>query len=225
MVNRNSRARGAGRFRCVLAFAAAVVGMGLLIAPVPGAAAPLAASATAAGPAKVVDGLDVALLKTMKAGKKAGIAGRIKIMAPAVRSSFDVPRISRMVLGQYWKALSRKHRDTFVDLLTHLIVVSYASNFDAYSQQQFKITGVRHKGKTAFVSTEFSDPGSGESHSFDYVVHAVQPGEWKIVNVIADGVSDVAVKRAEYTGILGKGSFQDLIDALRKQIKHAEISG
>lgn len=199
---------------------------GALVAPAALAGTtPASSPATAEGPSKVIERFDSALIETMKAGKKAGIAGRVRVMQSVVQTSFDVPGISQMVLGHYWNTLSQGQQKRFVNLLSRLVVVSYAANFDSYSGQQLKIMNVRRQGKRAFVSTQFSDPGSGQSHTFDYIVHLGHAGNWTIINVIADGVSDVAVKRAEYTSIMGKGSFQDLINALQKQIKHAEKKG
>lgn len=187
------------------------------------ATAPSAQTA-AAGPADVITDFDSALIAAMKAGKASGIQKRIDILGPAVQAAFDVTRISQIVLGSYWDGFSPDQRSTFVDVFEDLIVATYASNFDSYSGETFTITGTRERGASALVATRMKNPRTGKTHSFDYVLQS-GGGHWRIVNVVADGVSDVAVKRAEYTSVLEKGPFADLIQALRKQIVKAKEGG
>jgi phospholipid transport system substrate-binding protein len=47
-------------------------------------------------------------------------------------------------------------------------------------------------------------------------------GAWRIINIIADGVSDLALKRAEYQRILASGSIEDLIKELEAQTARLE---
>jgi phospholipid transport system substrate-binding protein len=51
--------------------------------------------------------------------------------------------------------------------------------------------------------------------NFDYILDQDKNGEWKIINIMADGVSDLALKRAHYTDVIKvKG-----VDALIAEIK------
>ena len=43
-------------------------------------------------------------------------------------------------------------------------------------------------------------------------------GHWRIVNVVADGVSDLSLRRAEYTETMQKKGFTALIAHLKAQI-------
>jgi len=51
----------------------------------------------------------------------------------------------------------------------------------------------------------------------DYVLHRSSRG-WRIVNVVADGVSDLALKRVEYTAVLRKRGFESLLSDLEHKI-------
>lgn len=209
-----------------VALAAVVLSVGGIFAAHAFAAPPMptprASTASVANvePAKVVTAFDAALLAAMKEGKQAGIEQRVRIMNPAVEAAFDLPRVSQIVLGPYWKSLTPEQHRTFAGLLRTLIVASYASNFDSYAGQTFKLMRSERHGSSAFVSTQLINPNTGKTHSFDYILESTS-GRWGIVNVIADGVSDMAVKRAEYTAVMQKGSFSDLVKALKKQIAQA----
>ena len=47
-------------------------------------------------------------------------------------------------------------------------------------------------------------------------------GDWRIINIIADGVSDLALRRSEYAGIIQDLGFDGLIKHLDQQILELE---
>jgi len=65
---------------------------------------------------------------------------------------------------------------------------------------------------------------AGEPVRFDYVLREGKEG-WRIVNVLADGVSDLALKRVEYRAILQRDGFPALIDMLKKKVVLTEQEG
>jgi phospholipid transport system substrate-binding protein len=177
-----------------------------------------------APPSAVVRRFDQALLATMKAGQAAGMSGRYAIMHKAVRTSFDLSFIGKLVLGHYWKMFSPAQRQAFTDLFAKLVAATYAYNFDGYNGQEFKIERDAERGANAFVYTEFFIPGHGHRHSFDYVLHKDQ-NRWLIVNVVADGVSDMAIKREEYQNALRHGSYDSLIARMRREYSLLQKKG
>ena len=48
-------------------------------------------------------------------------------------------------------------------------------------------------------------------------MHRVE-GKWLVLNIIADGVSDLALKRSEYKSVLERDGFRGLIAKLKDQI-------
>ena len=142
--------------------------------------------------------------------------GRYAIMLKAVQSSFDLPFIGKLVLGHYWQTFSPAQRNTFMRLFSRLAAVTYAYNFNGYNGQEIKIDRSVGRRTDAFVYTLFFVPGHGHQHSFDYVLRK-EGHRWLIVNIVADGVSDMAIRREEYQGYLKHGSFAGLVAAMRHQ--------
>jgi ABC-type transporter MlaC component len=57
--------------------------------------------------------------------------------------------------------------------------------------------------------------------SFEYLLQ--RDGEdWEIINIVADGVSDLALKRAEYQRLFASGGIDGLIAALERQADRLE---
>jgi phospholipid transport system substrate-binding protein len=169
-------------------------------------------------PASVVSRFDQSLLATMKAGETAGMLKRCAIMRSAVRSSFGLPFISRLVLGHYWSSFTPAQQTRFMHLFSHLVAATYAYNFNGYGGQEIKIDRSLVRGNNAYVYTTFFTPGHGHRHQFDYVLHH-SGSRWLIVNIVADGVSDMAIRRSEYQAFLHHGSVAALLHAIQHQYK------
>ena len=169
-------------------------------------------------PKVVIERFDQALLSTMKAGHITGFKGRDGIMIKAVHMTFDMPFIGHLVLGHYWSSFSSAQKAAFVTVFARLIAATYAHNFNGYGGQEILVKKTMQHGSEAFVYTLFSTPGQGHHHEFDYILKRGEK-QWRIVNIITDGVSDLAIKRAEYQHFLKRKNFASLMVAMQHQIK------
>jgi phospholipid transport system substrate-binding protein len=58
---------------------------------------------------------------------------------------------------------------------------------------------------------------NGEKVQFNYLLRQ-NKNDWRIINIIVDGVSDLAVRRAEYASILKSDGFSPLMAKIEDQI-------
>ncbi len=164
-----------------------------------------------------VDTFHHALVKTMQSAKSLGFAGRRDALDAVVKSTFDLPFIASIAVGRHWKSFSGSQRAAMVDTFTRLTVATYASRFDDYGGEKFVVTAVRElKRRRMLVRTEIRSP-DGDVVQLDYVLHE-SAGAWKVINVIADGVSDLSIKRSEYASIIKQNGFDGLISRINDQI-------
>ncbi|MFZ0255313.1 MAG: ABC transporter substrate-binding protein [Gammaproteobacteria bacterium] len=169
-----------------------------------------------------VEALHEALFAVMRQADTLSFADRRQRLAPVVRRSFDFETISATVLGaSQWKELTETQRSKMKETFRELTLATYADRFDGYSGEQFETLSQRplRRGR-ALVRSELRIPDE-EPVRLDYVLQRVGD-EWRIVNILADGVSDLSVKRAEYSSILRTAGFDQLIAQLQEQI--AELS-
>ena len=193
---------------------------GLLAASVVIAEAP----GTNNGARQVVERLHDALLEVMQRADELGFAGRERRLAPVIATSFDFSAISGVVLGRaQWGALKGEQRSLMEDTFRQLTVATYADRFDGYSGEQFTTVSQRAlKRGRVLVQSELKE-ADGNVVRLDYVLHPIEGDGWRIINILADGVSDLSVKRAEYSSILREEGFKQLIAKLKEQI--AELGG
>lgn len=169
------------------------------------------------GATEVVEKLHSTLLAVMKNGDKIGYQGRYDQLAPVIRSSFDMPFISRTVLGKYWESLDNEQRSRFVEAFTQMSIATYAANFNSYSGEHFKMTPEKEvEGGRILVRTQLIKSDGGQVQ-LDYLLHRTA-GQWRIVNIIAEGVSDLALKRADYSAFLKSKGFEALLKKLNEKI-------
>ncbi|HUL13694.1 MAG TPA: ABC transporter substrate-binding protein, partial [Methylococcaceae bacterium] len=52
---------------------------------------------------------------------------------------------------------------------------------------------------------------------FDYIL-TQSGGQWAIINIIVDGISDLALKKAQYTSVIDREGFDSLMNKLTQKI-------
>jgi phospholipid transport system substrate-binding protein len=170
------------------------------------------------GAIEVVEKLHATLLAVMKEGDQIGYPGRYDQLAPVIKASFDMPFISKTVLGKYWETFNNGQRSRFVEAFTQMSIATYAANFDRYSGERFKMVSEKElSGGRILVQSQLIKSDGGQVQ-LDYLLHRTG-SQWRIVNIIAEGVSDLALKRADYSAFLKNKGFEALIKKLNEKIK------
>ncbi len=180
-------------------------------------ATPAAAAGQEDGPAAVVERFQGVLLSVMKDADKLGYTGRYKRLAPAVEESHDLPGITEFAAGKYWQQLSDGQRSQLIATFSEWSISTYAHRFDGFAGERFKtVSTERGLRGEAVVRSDFIKP-DGETIRFEYVLRQREKG-WRIVNIIVDGVSDLAIRRSEFASIIRSEGFDALIKKLKDKI-------
>ena len=177
-------------------------------------------SAFAGEATHVVTELQDSIMTIMKKGHDLGYTGRYQRISPTVEKTHDLDTIARLVVGRHWKKLDASQRSVFIETFKDLSISMYAGRFKEYGGEQFTILSEQplKRGNRKLVTSHFVKSDGG-TITFTYILHQVHD-QWKIINVSVNGVSDLALKRAEYGGILQKDGFPTLIERLKSQIRN-----
>ena len=176
------------------------------------------------GPAAVIESLHEGILEVMRDGAELGYDARYEKLAPLVDGSHDLAFIARSAVGRrYWSRLDEEQRTAFIDVFRRLSLATYASRFKAYSGEQFELTGTEELPRGDMLVKSTLITGKGEQFEFHYQMRNGETA-WRIVNIIVDGVSDLALKRAEYTEVLREQDFDALLTHIAEQIELARAN-
>ncbi len=157
------------------------------------------------------------LIAVMQQGEVLGFKGRYDKLEMAIIKSHDLTKIARIVVGKKWKNLSNEQKSTLTDVFSRLSVSAYAYNFKAFSGESFDYVSADETARGGvIIHTVFVLPDDKDV-KFDYML--TRKGDnWRIINIIANGVSDLALKRSEYTSVLKRQGFEALIAKINEKI-------
>lgn len=165
-----------------------------------------------------VNKLHTTLINIMQAADKETFQARYDVMEKTVLENFDSPLIAKVILGRYWKTLDEKSQMDFINLFNRLTIATYVDRFDSYKEESFKNVSTEQMKKNRYlVKTEFV-PTDDEPVSFDYIVQK-KNDKWKIISVIANGINDLSLKRADYSAIIKDQGFAALLTDLEEKIR------
>ena len=131
-----------------------------------------------------------------------------------VGARFNYREMSRRSLGAPWKTLSDQEKQEFVDLFRTILTSSYAHKIETYSGESVQYLNERTEKNYAEVRTKVL---SGKTKiPLDYrLINKAE--EWRVYDVVVDGVSLVNNYRGQFTKIIRASSYSDLVERLREK--------
>ncbi len=172
-------------------------------------------------PRNTVQTLQKTLLQVMKNAENSDFSERYNNLAPVIEKTHDLQRIARIAVGRYWKTMTPDQRQRYSQLFYELSIATYARQFNDYHDQRFIIDGTVPLGSQALVKTRLLQK-NGKTIRLNYTVR-LNRDQWRIVNVTFDGISDLALKRAQYVSIIRKGGINNLLTELNSKLRNEEI--
>ena len=196
----------------------------LLGAPFAAALPGLAVAADGfSSPAAAIAAFYDVLLATMKQGPSLGFAGRRDRLAPAIRRVFDLPLMTRLMVGPQWLGLTPRQQQQLIAAFSDFSIAVYASRFDDYSGERFQVDPSTNSAQNGVIVHTKLVKSDSEPVTLNYLVHD-NGGAWQIVDVYLSGtVSELATRRSEFASVMRRGGADALVDVLQKKV--AELRG
>jgi len=140
--------------------------------------------------------------------KSSSYEQRLSVVEPAVADHFQIHTIARISLGRYWRSLNAEEQSGMQRLLEELVSSTYASRFKDDKGQVFSITATEpiatnRKRVRSILET------STETVPLDYQLQQ-EDGTWRIYDIVASGVSDLSLKRSNYSAMFKKGGLESV---------------
>jgi phospholipid transport system substrate-binding protein len=154
----------------------------------------------------------------MKNAGELGFDGRVRELAPAVATAFNLPLMARVSVGPAWSGFSPDEQKQVGELFERYSVAAYASRFDGYDGERFEtVDELPQQGGNLAIDTRMLVK-SGDPVRLIYLMARPQ-SNWQIVDVFANGtISQLAVLRSEFTAVVKRDGAQGLIQTLARKI-------
>ena len=171
---------------------------------------------------EAIERLHATLLGAMKEADALGFQDRLERIRPTLLDLYDFAFMAEKSVGLGWRELDDDGRARLVDAFSRLAIATYAARFDGHDGARFETLGVQPASHgTVLVKTRIVR-GSGETVALDYRMRVLE-GSWRIIDVFMNGtVSELALRRSEYSGILKRQGFDALLDAIEQKIAAQE---
>ncbi|MEG3192907.1 MlaC/ttg2D family ABC transporter substrate-binding protein [Lysobacter sp. D1-1-M9] len=182
-------------------------------------AAPAASTAPAGSPSELVLDNSTRILTTLESRRDEFTRDRAALrqfVSSEFEQMFDSDYAGRLVLGAHGRGASDAEVELFADALADNLMQRYGSallDFNTWLQVRVKSETPLRGGQIMRVSSEMLRQG-GEPIPVDYLMRKVG-GQWKVFDVMVEGVSFVQTFRNQFDAPLRQKSIEQVAAELR----------
>lgn len=133
---------------------------------------------------------------------------------------FNFLEMGKRSLGsKRWKERSPEERKIFIDVFGKLLENSYANKLESYHDEKINYVDEIVKGKYAMVKTEVIRKNGTVNVDYKLIRGG---GEWRVYDIVVEGVSMIKNYRSQFARIIHKDSFDTLMEKLNAKVYKLE---
>jgi phospholipid transport system substrate-binding protein len=167
-------------------------------------------------PAQVVDSLASQVLPILRDNALSADQKRDRIEQIAYQA-IDFDTLSKLVLARNWTKFSPAQQGEFEAEFKRHLSVTYGHNVESYNNERVQILGERKEGRgDVTVQTKILRGGHSADIQVDYRLRQ-HDGQWKIIDIIVEGVSLVSNFRSQFQDIVTNGGPDRLLALLKEK--------
>ena len=126
----------------------------------------------------------------------------------------DFQLAAYLSLGKHWKKISKTQKKEFVETFQQYINNYIVEKIDLYTNQKIDIgdSKIVKKGR---AELEIGILSGGETLQVNFKLRKNKKKEWRVYDVDIEGVSLITTFRSQFSGVLKKSSFEELLEKLK----------
>jgi phospholipid transport system substrate-binding protein len=144
---------------------------------------------------------------------------RRQLLEEAIGQLFHFEEMAKRSLASHWKTRSEAEQQEFASLFQALLSKTYAGKIENYSGEQVQY--LKERLKDSFGEVQTTIASSKTKIALDYRLF-LKDGNWRVYDVVVDGVSLVKNYRVQFDRIIRDSSYEELVKTLRE--KSGDIS-
>ena len=126
----------------------------------------------------------------------------------------DFKLAAYLSLGKHWKKISKTQKKEFVETFQLYINNYIVEKIDLYTNQKIDIgdSKIVKKGR---AELEIGILSGGETLQVNFKLRKNKKKEWRVYDVDIEGVSLITTFRSQFSSVLKKSSFEELLEKLK----------
>jgi phospholipid transport system substrate-binding protein len=127
----------------------------------------------------------------------------------------DFRRMTMLAVGKSWRKANEAQQQTLVREFRNLLLRTYSATLKAYRGQTLEVSPLRpgQEENDVTVKSRYLSPGQAPI-PVEYQMRRTAAG-WRVYDVVADGISLVALFRSAFADELERGGIEGLIETLQ----------
>ncbi len=167
-----------------------------------------------------VQGIGNEVLAILGDKENSTLAEREVAFRDVLGRGFDIPIVSRFVLGKHWRTASDDQRAEFTAVLLDFLARVYASRFDSYSYggEVFTVhAAIADESGDTIVRARVSRASGADPAELDFRVRP-RDGSHRVVDLYVEGISMLLTHRAEFASVINRKGIDGLLSDIRTRI-------
>ena len=143
---------------------------------------------------------------------------KINKVGEVVSNSYDVKKMSKIILGKFWAESKVHEREKFIEKFTLYISTNYFNRFRDRKDFDYEYKDIDNIGKDYRIAHTIFKFGETEKLKINYML-IKNHNKWLIFDVLLNGsISEIATKKSEFNETLNKGGITFLISLIDKKL-------
>ncbi|MCB2181473.1 MAG: ABC transporter substrate-binding protein [Desulfobulbaceae bacterium] len=143
---------------------------------------------------------------------------RMLILA-VVRHRFDFEEMARRTLAKEWRRRNEQEKKYFIHVFSQLLENTYINKIEAYSNEEVVFSNESIVKNKAAVDTSIRHNDLEIPIQYKLIISG---DEWRVYDVVIEGVSLVRNYRSQFRSILKKEKYAGLVKRLDEKIQIIE---
>ena len=175
----------------------------------------------AQSPSEVVTSTSESVIAVLKQPGLSKADKRTKI-EDIVLKSVDFDTLSKLTMARNWTKLTPAQQEEFRQEFRRHLSATYGRRIDDYRNETVTVLATREESRgDQTVKTRINRGGGTADVLVDYRLRQTD-GQWKIIDVVIEGVSLVANFRSQFQDMMAHGGAEHLLAALRQKTVEEE---
>ncbi len=149
---------------------------------------------------------------------------KFKKSSEIIRKNLRLDWMAKYSLGRNRLSLPKNKIKEFVDIYSKFVVNAYADLSSHYNGEKVILKSIKPIDEKMFlINMEIGQMGSATPFKVDYLIHELKPHEYKVADVITEGVSILNSQKAEFNSVILSQGIDVLINDLKEKVARREL--